>query len=554
MEKDKKVALRLNTMAIILIVIFSVAVSPVTLQNDTFYTIKIGEYIVQNGITMQEPFAWHENLEYTFPHWAYDVLIYSIYNIGGMTGIYISTIVFAAILGISMYFISVKLTKNRIISMLLTLVTMYLLSPYICARAQLLTFILFIFTIYFIEKFLETGKLRYAIGLIIIPILIANLHVATFYFYFILYLPYIAEYMMYVLSYSNTIISASVVDSIKRKIKKQGETEELLEKLKKAEEKHKKLEAKEDERIQNPYKIKINYSKNIKYLMVICIIALFTGFLTPLGATPYTYLIKTMQGISTKNISEHLPIVLANNTSVLIVLTVYLGILIITKVKIRISDAFMLLGLTLLTIFSRRQASMFFLIGVIILNRLISELMINYNKDTIKRLEEVMSKIVSIAIISTIVIVISVFQYKPKADDKYIDENVYPVQAANWIKENLDVENIKLYNEYNFGSYLIYQNIPVFVDSRCDLYMPEFNENTYVFKDFLNLSGANLDYNQMKEKIEGYGFTHFIVSKGRKLGMYLDFNEDKYKVIYPTEDIEDKNFRIYEKINNEERI
>jgi len=58
----------------------------------------------------------------------------------------------------------------------------------------------------------------------------------------------------------------------------------------------------------------------------------------------------------------------------------------------------------------------------------------------------------------------------------------------------------------------------------------------------------------MKEKIEGYGFTHFIVSKGRKLGMYLDFNEDKYKVIYPTEDIEDKNFRIYEKINNEERI
>ena len=84
--------------------------------------------------------------------------------------------------------------------------------------------------------------------------------------------------------------------------------------------------------------------------------------------------------------------------------------------------------------------------------------------------------------------------------------------------------------------------------------MPEFNENIYVFKDFLNLSGANLDYNQMEEKIEEYGFTHFIVSKGRKLGMYLDLNEDKYKVIYPTENIEDKNFRIYEKINSMEEV
>jgi len=554
MEKDKKIALRLNTMAIILIVIFSIAVSPVTLQNDTFYTIKIGEYIVENGITMQEPFSWHENLEYTFPHWAYDVLIYSIYNIGGMTGIYISTIVFAAILGISIYFISVRLTKNRIISMILTLVTLYLLKPYICARAQLVTFILFIFTIYFIEKFLETSKLKYAIGLIIIPILIANLHVATFYFYFILYLPYIAEYMMYVLSYSNTIISKAVVDSIKKKIKKQGEIEELVEKLKKAEEKNKKLEAKEDERIKNPYKIKINYSKNIKYLIIIFIAALFTGFLTPLGTTPYTYLIKTMQGISTKNISEHLPVVLANNTNLLLVVTMYLGILIITKTKIRLSDAFMLAGLTLLTIFSRRQESMFFLIGIIILNRLISQLMIDYNKDTIKRLEEVMSKIVFIAIMSIIVIIIAAFQYKPKMDDKYVDENTYPVQASKWINENLDVKNIKLYNEYNFGSYLIYQNIPVFVDSRCDLYMPEFNKDTYVFRDFLNLSGANLDYNEMEEKIEKYGFTHFIVSKGRKLGMYLDLNEDKYRLIYPTKNIVDRNFRIYERMNVREAI
>ena len=362
MSLEKKQAIRFHTMAIILIIIFCMAITPKTLQNDTFYTIKIGEYILENGITMQEPFSWHKNLEYTFPHWAYDVFIYSIYNIGGMTGIYISTIILASILGMLLYAVNVKLAKNKIISFVLTIGTMYLMKQYICARAQLVTFILFILTIYFIERFLETKKIRYAIGLIIIPILIANLHVATFYFYFILYLPYIAEFVLYIFAYANVIISGAKVDSIRKKIQKQGETEELLEKLQKAEEKHKRLKEKEDNRIEKPYKIKMTYHDSIKILIIIMLICLLTGFLTPLGTTPYTYLIKTMQGISTKNINEHLPTVLAENKNLLITFAVYIAIVAFTKIKVKLSDIFLLGGLGLLAILSRRQASMFYLI------------------------------------------------------------------------------------------------------------------------------------------------------------------------------------------------
>lgn len=362
MSLEKKQAIRFHTMAIILIIIFCAAITPKTLQNDTFYTIKIGEYILENGITMQEPFSWHQNLEYTFPHWAYDVLIYSIYNIGGMTGIYISTIVLASILGLLLYAVNVKLAKNKIISFVLTIGTMYLMKQYICARAQLVTFILFVLTIFFIERFLETKKIRYAIGLIVIPILIANLHVATFYFYFILYLPYIAEFVLYIFAYANVIISGAMIDSIRKKIEKQGETEELLEKLQKVENKHKKLKEKEDSRLEKPYKIKMTYHDNIKFLIIIMLICLFTGFLTPLGTTPYTYLIKTMQGISTKNIMEHLPTVLAENKNLLVTFAIYIAVIAFTKVKIRLSDLFLIGGLGLLAILSRRQASMFYLI------------------------------------------------------------------------------------------------------------------------------------------------------------------------------------------------
>lgn len=362
MSLEKKQEIRFHTMAIILIIIFCAAITPKTLQNDTFYTIKIGEYILENGITMQEPFSWYHNLEYTFPHWAYDVFIYSIYNIGGMTGIYISTIILASILGILLYGINVKLAKNRIISFILTIGTLYLMKPYICARAQLVTFILFILTIYFIEKFLATKKIRYVIGLVLIPALIANLHVATFYFYFILYLPYIAEFVLYIFAYANVIISGAKVDSIRKKIQKQGETDELLEKLQKTEEKHRKLKEKEDSRMEKPYKIKMIYNDNIKFLIIIMIICLLTGFLTPLGTTTYTYLIKTMQGISTKNINEHLPTILASNKKLLITFAVYIAIVAFTKIKIKLSDLFLIAGLGLLAILSRRQASMFYLI------------------------------------------------------------------------------------------------------------------------------------------------------------------------------------------------
>ena len=55
--------------------------------------------------------------------------------------------------------------KNELVSFLLTMGVMYIITGFIAARAQLVTFILFALTVYFIEQFLETKKKRYAIGL-----------------------------------------------------------------------------------------------------------------------------------------------------------------------------------------------------------------------------------------------------------------------------------------------------------------------------------------------------------------------------------------------------
>ena len=554
MEKEKKTidknSIRFTIMAVILIAIFCFAISPVTLQNDTFYTIKIGEHILQNGIDMKDPFSWHENLQYTYPHWLYDVVIYLVYSIGGQVGIYISTIVLSIALGLTMYLVNIKLTKNKLTSFVLTIGAMYLLRNYIAARAQLATFILFILTVYFIEMFLETKKKRYVVGLIIIPIIIANVHLAVFPFYFVLYLPYIAEYMIYILSHTEIIVVNAKIDRLNKKILKttnEDEIQKIKDEINRLEEKNEKNIRKKEKIKANPYKIKIRGNDNVKALIIIMIICLFTGLLTPLGTTPYTYLIKTMQGTTTHNISEHLPLTLVNNLEFMCTLVLFIAILTFTDTKIRLSDLFMLGGLIFLTFYTRRQFSMFTLICVIILNRLINALLDKYDPEGCKKAIKKMTTITGMIVTICLVLTISVIQYKPKMNDHFIDENSYPVGAATYILENLDIKNIKLYNEYNYGSYLIFRGIPVFIDSRADLYAPEFNPGVEVFNDYINLS--NVDIDNVEEKLDKYGITNMLMYKKSKLRKFVEQNTEKYNLLY-----EDDNFCLFERKQVKESV
>ena len=550
-EKRKlKTSTKFTIMAIVLIAIFSVALAPVTLQNDTFYTIKIGEHIINNRIDMQDPFSWHQDLAYTYPHWLYDVITYLIYNAFGMMGIYITTCILSATLGITVYLVNKKLAKNHLFSFLITIGVMYVMKGYIAARAQLVTFILFMLTILFIEQFLETKKKRYAIGLIIIPILLANLHLAVFPFYFVLYLPYIAEY--FISSFAETIIYQKTTQrqikfKIKRLSKKPGNEEKinkLQEKLKIIEEKVDKIKVKRSKELQNPYKIKLEKRSTVKWLILIMVICLFTGLLTPLGTTPYTYLTKTMEGNTTQNINEHLPMTLASDTEVLCTLILFLSLLIFTKVKIRLSDLFMLGGLCYLMLASRRQVTMFVLICSVILNRLIMQATKIYIKEDIEVAMKKITSVIGILITSILVLGLSYYVAKDKVDDKFIDESSYPVQACDYILENIDLGKARFYNEYNYGSYMLYRGIPVFIDSRADLYAPEFSgKKDDIFMDFIDTSNIGKFYEDTFEK---YDITHVICYKNSKMNMIITKTKDKnYKELYS-----DEYFVIYERENS----
>lgn len=552
MKSEKKSKIIFTLLAILCIAMFCFAITPKTLQNDTYYTVKIGEYIFQNGVSnlTEDLYSWHD-LPYTYPHWLYDLGTYIVFRAFSWDGVYILTILLSIALGLSIFYISSKLSKNQVVAFFVTLGAMYILKPFVAARAQLLSFILFAWTVYFIERFLETHKIRYGIGLVLIPLIIANVHCAVFPFYFILYLPYIGEYFVALLVDADldkklAIVILNVcnicVEKIKWKKKIQGKIEKLESDIKVRKEKRLKNR-------EHPYKIKIQKNHFVIVLIGVAILALTTGLINPAGTGAYTYTLKTMEGNTTSSINEHLPLTLIDNTEFTVAIVIFLAILIFTDTKLKLSDLFMLAGLTYLSFKMRRQVSMFAIFCSFILVKMIADFLAKYDKNLCKKIVRIESTAIGALLLIGIVGYISYDLYKPVINDEYIDKGTYPVEAAEWIKNNLDLSTLKLYNEYNYGSYLLYEDIPVFIDSRCDLYTPEFNENRAqnidgrdIFTDALNIANLSVNYDI---KFEEYGVTHIISYANSKLSMVLR-NDERYRQIY-----DDGSFKIFSRIEAE---
>lgn len=87
----------------------------------------------------------------------------------------------------------------------------------------------------------------------------------------------------------------------------------------------------------------------------------------------------------------------------------------------------------------------------------------------------------------------------------------------------LKKENPKrLLNYYDYGGYLVYKNIPVFIDGRADLY------SEYNFEDYLDISNASYKFTKYLKK---YNFDYILMPKKRGITTYLSKSND-YNVIY----------------------
>ena len=468
----------------ITLTILCIITTPIVFQNDTFYTIKIGKYILTNGIDMLDHFSMH-NLPYTYPHWLYDVLISLIYSLKGFTSLYIFNIFCFIIISYLMFYFINKNIKSKFISLIFTILSILILSSYITTRAQVISYIVFILEYIFITNYLKKPNKFYLFGLIILSSILCNIHVAVWPFYFIVFLPYIAEYIIAKLFKRKTIFKF----------------------------------------------IEINENKNTKYLIITMFLSIIPGFLTPIKDTPFTYLIYTMMGNSQSFIQEHLP----PDIPKLIILISFSLIIILLSVinKIKAHQLFFVLGLSFMAFSSDRHIALYTIFIFPILADLFNQIFIKINIDIDNYTLKYLLSNIGIIILTIILLILTgLFIYFNK-DEKYYSKEDYPIQATNFILNNLDYKNIKLLNEYNYGSYLLFYDIPVFIDSRADLYTKEFNHKQDIFQDYMDK-----DYNYIIKK---YNITHIISKKDSTLNSFIQ--NHNYNIIY-----EDKYFIVCEVI------
>ena len=511
---------------VIILLLFNILIIEKEFQNDTFFNISIGEYICENGIDMIDHFSIHDGLEYSYSHWAFDILMYNIYKISGFIGIYIFTIVMGTILGVVLFYILKKKNKNWIISFVCTIVALYMIRGGVAARAQIISFLMFVLEIYFIEEFLEKKKYRYLFFLLILSIIIANFHSAVWPMFFILFLPYIAEYILKNMGFKEE--NERKKNKIKNKIKKmqirKQNTKKLIEQLEI-------LESKKYEE-KNPYKIIIENNKNTKILIVFAIIMLFSGLCTPTGLSPYLYIIKSMSGNSISSIAEMQPIIVKEIPSFMIFLGIYLLILCFGKIKIKLSDGCLILGLTIMSIISRRYFYLLSILGIIPFSKLIDEFVEEYKINLNK-------KKYSIFCVLLIILLAVIGVYKNK-DKDLINYEFYPFEVAEFMTENLDIDKIRIYNSYNNGSCLMMYKIPVYIDSRLDVYCKEFTGRD-IFDDYIKATHGEKHYEEIFKK---YNITHVLTYKDEVINKYI-CDDKNYNLIYKDAN---ENYFLYERI------
>ncbi len=484
MKLTKNLIIKIILCVFMLVFIFSLC--SIDLQNDTFYDILIGKEYSQNGIFSIDKFSIHENLKYQTHHLFLDLVIYAIYNVFGFIGTYILEIILTCIIAMLFYTVNNQFTKSKKIAYIITFIQLFMFSPFISLRAQMFSSIFFLIEIIMINKYLygnlsdRKNKIILAI-LTLIPILLINFHSGVIFFYYII----IGVYLF-------NLCNVNLI------------------------------------RIENDKTIDKNKLKKLIYPFVISLPLLL---LNPYGINGITYMFKTLNNSFINNsIQEFFPFNIKGvmGIQMFIYFVIQIIPLILSNKKIKLQEILFFSGTLFMSLLSVRHF-MFFIITTVVLiphlefvlTRMKNWLYFGLNEKGLKGMTVLINVIIFIVIMSAISSRLSQKQYE------FIPSKFYPINAVEYIKKNIGYDKV-IFNEYTWGSYMMFNDIKVFIDSRCDLYTKEYNQGVNVAEDYMNTVKCKIHY---KDIVNKYNIEYFLIPKDEPLTIML-LKDDNYVNIY----------------------
>ena len=197
--KEKIKELTFKDWALILFVVFlPIAVLTLIfkgLDNDLWYLLTEGRYIIQHGIYRTDVMSLHSNFDIVVQNWLSAVILWIVYVFLKSKGIFFLVIIVNIVICFLLYKISMLISNNnKKVSIFVTLFTDINLSLYfIVSRPQIFTYVILLLLIYVLELYIKTNNKKYLRFIPLLSFLEINLHAANWWFIFLFMIPYIID-------------------------------------------------------------------------------------------------------------------------------------------------------------------------------------------------------------------------------------------------------------------------------------------------------------------------------------------------------------------------
>lgn len=457
--------------------------------NDFWWHIKAGEWIVENGrIPTTDIFSWYgmeQGISWTAHEWLSEVIFYFIYSVGGEEGVFFWCLLVSVLLtGLMMWQVKEYLFKNLLLSGIFFLLFAVLTSMFMYGRPHLFSYFLLFFELKILYGFIDNPNSKAIFFVPVIGCLWSNLHGGS-------------ANMAYILCVFFLICST----------------------------------------------FEMNYGRvcseklEQKHLMKLGMVTLMTiglFFVNPIGLKVFLYpYVHFTDLISMSVISEwQAPDVKVFGNLILYFVPIGLMTigLFVKEKKIKLIDILIMLFFLYLFFRSSRFIMLWYIVACFYAFKYMPECPIKEFKN---KAEKYLVFVCLIVLLLPLGLCIkNIFSIEKR---EYVSK-VMSQEAIEVVKEQ---KPSRLFNDYNLGEYLIYNEIPVFFDARADLYSQQ-----HIMEDGISLmllrqanSESHKTFVDVEKMIMMYGFDGILILKNRPLYAYLVSHNNEYECVYEDENI-----------------
>jgi hypothetical protein len=543
--KIKQICFRLSMFLPLLLI-------PYRVDNDTWFLLNCGRYVMEHGIPHIEPFTLHAGMHFCMQQWLTSILYWNVYAGFGLNGLYVLTLLWGTILLYTLYRLCLLVSRRNIqVAVLCTTLIGCVAYPlFLVMRPWVLSGLLLLLTLICLEKYAQMPESLWP--LLPIPLfsaLLVNCHASVWVMILVVFLPFLAEKFLpcrvkkkyfpgsrqYALRPLLLAMAAAFLagflnpygwEAMSYVVRSYGVPE---------------INAFVNE--MQPLTVKVGAAFPVAAVLMavlfgvmqqrlplryVCF-AIGTGYMAAsalrsvflfllLGVFPLAYLLKNWHFLGQGKESVQ-PFNYRWAYALLLIVTGLIA-LIIWRSHDELSS--ILAGLSWLTI----------LVDVILLVAMLTMIIVVWRRGyTVRSCYQVLS-------VATIIL--ALLLGTTCLDMRYAEPSFTAIDAApvDFLLEQAAPEDIRCWTDYNNGTYPEFCGIKCYLDTRAEVFLPANNGQQDYLAEYIALQTGRLHY---REFLSRYAFTHILAEKDVDILYTYLAEDDDFAMIY-----DDGQYRIFQ--------